>query len=154
MRGFVSETLIMADGRSGEILASLNITPRRGGHIHCPFPSHPDRNPSFRWDSRTEHWHCTCGHGDILDLVVQMGLAATQAKAAICVRQVLGLPVGNVREETLAQAAARKEKLLAKQIENERRQEQADAEYEAESARLLAYARELYASGAPAAVIS
>ena len=150
MRGFVSETLILAADRTGEILASLNITPRRNGHIHCPFPLHADRNPSWRWDYRTERWHCSCGHGDVLDLVIQMGHAATEAEAAIYVRRVLGLPVGKEREETPAQAAARKVKLLAKQAENEKRQAEADADYEAESARLLAFARELYAAGKPA----
>jgi hypothetical protein len=105
MRGFVLETRILASGRHAEILAALGIpTTRRGAHIRCPFPSHPDRNPSWRWDDRTERWHCTCGHGDILDLVVQMGRASSLFEAAVYVRQVLGLPVGNVREETPEQA--------------------------------------------------
>jgi phage/plasmid primase-like uncharacterized protein len=152
---FVSETLVRAAGRTGEVLGALGITPnKRGTHIRCPFSFHPDRNPSFNWDPRKEHYHCTCGHGDALDLVINMGRASSPYEAAVYVRQVLGLPVGNVREETPAQAADRKAKLLAKQQENERRKAEADAEYETESARLLAFARELYAGGTPAGAIS
>jgi hypothetical protein len=76
-----------------------------------------------------------------------MGRASTPYEAAVYVRRVLGLPVGNVREETPAQAAARCEKLKAKQFENERRQEEADKNEAWERARLLEYARELYAAG-------
>ena len=73
-QGFVSETLISSSGHAAEILASLGIAPgRRGAHIRCPFPSHPDRNPSWRWDHRAARYHCTCGGGDILDLVINMG---------------------------------------------------------------------------------
>src|SRR5271157_2568439 len=98
--GFVSETLISSLGHAAEILASLGITPgRRGAHIRCPFPSHPDRNPSWRWDHRAARYHCTCGGGDILDLVINMGGALSPVEAAIYVRHVLGLPVKGSREE-------------------------------------------------------
>jgi hypothetical protein len=152
MRGLVSYTLVQASAHTAEIMAALGITPgKREAHIKCPFPSHPDRNPSWRWDDRARRWHCSCGHGDILDLVVQMGRAATPLEAAVYVRRVLDLPIGKDREETAAQTALLREKLEAKQRENEQRQAELDAAYAAEGERLLTFARVLYAGGKPAA---
>jgi hypothetical protein len=76
-----------------------------------------------------------------------MGRASTLYEAAIYVRGVLALPGANVREETPAQAQARREKLAEMLAKNERRKAEADADYEAESARLLKFARDLYAGG-------
>jgi hypothetical protein len=40
-------------GRETDILDNLGIPWRDGRqHIRCPYPDHPDRNPSWRWDSR------------------------------------------------------------------------------------------------------
>ena len=150
MRGFVSETLIYGAGRTGEILAALGITPnKRGAHIHCPFPAHADRNPSWRWDDREGRYYCTCGGGDILDLVIQMGRASSPYDAAGYVRRVLGLPGGDARAETPAERAERRQQIEAARIENERRQAAADAAYDAETARRLAFAANLYAGSQP-----
>jgi hypothetical protein len=80
-----------------------------------------------------------------------MGRSSSPVEAAVYVRHVLGLPVGKDREETPAQAAARREKLLAMQRESELRQEEVDKAEAAARERLLAYARDLYAGGKPAA---
>jgi hypothetical protein len=90
------------------------------------------------------------GGGDILDTVINMGRASSPVEAAIYVRRVLGLPMGRDCEETPAQAAARREKLAAARRENGRRQEEAGKAEAAERERLLAFARDLYASGKPA----
>jgi putative DNA primase/helicase len=74
MRPF-DETRAALIGREGEVLAALGINAPRRGHIRCPIPSHDDRNPSWRFDFRTGRWHCTCGSGDIFDLVIAMGRA-------------------------------------------------------------------------------
>lgn len=45
---------------------------RHGGHILCPFPSHADRNPSFRIDPATGRYYCSCSSGDVFDFVERM----------------------------------------------------------------------------------
>jgi putative DNA primase/helicase len=54
---------------------------RRQTHIHCPFPGHDDKNPSWRWDTRKKAWFCSqCGGGDILHAVERMkGLSFQEA---------------------------------------------------------------------------
>ncbi len=56
-------------GREGNILAAIGIEPPHRGHIRCPSPSHEDRHPSFRWDHDQNRFFCSCGSGDIFDLV-------------------------------------------------------------------------------------
>jgi hypothetical protein len=47
--------------RETEILNALGI-PWSGGstHINCPYPDHPDREPSWRWDDKRKVAFCTC----------------------------------------------------------------------------------------------
>lgn len=50
-----------AFGREIEVLRALRIdwTGART-HIRCPYPNHPDRNPSWRWDREQRKAFCTC----------------------------------------------------------------------------------------------
>jgi hypothetical protein len=48
-------------GREPEILRSLEIGWEGGNpHIHCPYPSHGDKNPSWRWDEQKARAFCSC----------------------------------------------------------------------------------------------
>ena len=71
-------------GRELDILRWIGIAwppARRQMHIHCPFPGHDDKNPSWRWDGRKKAWFCSqCGGGDILHAVERMkGLSFAEA---------------------------------------------------------------------------
>ena len=72
-------------GRELEVLARLGIPwppPRGRSHIHCHFPDHPDKNPSWRWDDRKWRYHCSCSSGSIIDAVMHMlGLDFAEAAA-------------------------------------------------------------------------
>jgi hypothetical protein len=52
------------DGREDDVLRALGIPWGNAGgvarHIHCPYPDHEDRNPSWRWDDVKRAAHCTC----------------------------------------------------------------------------------------------
>jgi hypothetical protein len=48
-------------GREVEILDALQIDWRGGqDHITCPYPDHPDANPSWRWDEKKGCAFCSC----------------------------------------------------------------------------------------------
>nr|WP_251134144.1 DUF927 domain-containing protein [Rhodomicrobium sp. Az07] len=71
-------------GRELDILRWIGIAwppARRQTHIHCPFPGHDDKNPSWRWDTRKKAWFCSqCGGGDVLHAVERMrGLSFQEA---------------------------------------------------------------------------
>jgi hypothetical protein len=75
-------------GREFDLLRHLGVDwPQRGrGHIHCPFPGHDDRNPSWRWDAQDARYYCTCAPqgGDVLDVAQRMlGCALPEALAHI-----------------------------------------------------------------------
>lgn len=131
MSNIVSETKAACRGREHEVLPVLSITPPRQGKMRCPTLAHDDRDPSWRWDARKGRWHCTCGGGDILDLVQAMGYANNVVSAALWVREVLGLPPieGQQRQTPAGRAAAK-----AKQAELCRQAEIDRAEREAEDA--------------------
>lgn len=80
------------DGKSAAILKLLGIDLRaRDTHVHCPLPSHDDRDPSFRVDKETERFYCTCTPrgGSMIDLVVGMEHAANFSDAARWLRKNL-----------------------------------------------------------------
>jgi Family of unknown function (DUF5906) len=57
-------------GRETEILDSLKVVWRNGKlHLQCPFPDHPDHNPSWRWDESEQRYYCACSSGDIFDII-------------------------------------------------------------------------------------
>src|ERR1700757_3005647 len=79
-------------GREVEVLAALQINWRSGQpHINCPYPSHPDANPSWRWDEKKACAFCSCiekSHS-IFDVVMTKEAIDFEA-AKIRVAQILG----------------------------------------------------------------
>lgn len=111
MNTTISEIAAFLRGREFEGYGAIGITPPTRGHIRCPLGTHADRNPSFRVDARTGKWHCTCGHGDVIDAAVSLGYAPTPIDAARFIADALGLPTaGKIRNETPDQRAARKKR--------------------------------------------
>lgn len=75
-------------GRETDVLRAIGIGwPGRGDHIHCPFPGHPDKNPSWRWAE--DHWFCTCGNGSIFDAVMRIESVDFEA-AKVRVAEIIG----------------------------------------------------------------
>ena len=64
--------------------------PVSGQKVRCPFPDHEDRNPSFRIDPPAGRWFCTCGNGDVFDLVMRKK-GGTFADARRFVESVCGV---------------------------------------------------------------
>ena len=77
-------------GHERAVLAALKITPPhrpRYGRIRCPYGTHPDRNPSWRWDDRKARAYCSCGtHGeDIFAIAMKMRVGDFgDAKVFVC----------------------------------------------------------------------
>lgn len=114
-------------GREGELLATLGIVPPRRGHIRCPLPSHDDRHPSWRWDDRRARWYCTCGGGDVFDLVTAMGWAHDLASAMSFVREVLRLPpIEHRHRETATEHATKRNREIRLKSATQRRLERED----------------------------
>ena len=134
------------EGRGPEILRALDIRwpPRRGHtHIHCPLPLHADRNPSWRWDDRKERWFCTCGSGNIVDLVIAM-LGGDFLTAAAWIRREAFYFGSIARNLGVPQIEVGADKREARQLERERQ----DAEHQVQRRRV---AQAVYARGFPAA---
>jgi hypothetical protein len=88
-------------GRETEVLDALKIEWRKacnGKHIHCPFPGHDDKHPSWRWDAKDVRWKCTCGVGSVFDAAIAMGQAADWKGALAWVRKVLAVENEEVAE--------------------------------------------------------
>lgn len=130
MSGAVTETRKLMTGREGEIVAALGIAMPRRGHILCPTIQHADRSPSFRVDTRKGVWFCTCGSGDLLDLIQAMGRAHDALSAAQWVRDVLGLdPLGQRKPETPQQRAERERRNAEALAKAEELRARRDAEH-------------------------
>src|SRR5262249_32193348 len=57
-------------GRETDVLDRLNIPWRRGNpHINCPYPEHPDKTPSWRWDVDGARAFCSCGSDSIFKVI-------------------------------------------------------------------------------------
>ena len=88
------------DGREVSLLRWLGIAwppERRAKHIHCPFPGHEDKHPSWRWDQRKKAWFCSkCGGGDILRAVQEMRGTGFVEACDIVERDFLGQTNGQV----------------------------------------------------------
>lgn len=91
-------------GREAEILDALEIDWRSGQpHIACPYPNHPDGNPSWRWDEKKACAFCTCiekAHSifDVVGAKEQTEFGAAKIRIA----QILG------REDLVQDPAASK----------------------------------------------
>jgi hypothetical protein len=147
----LDETRLALAGRENELVAALGITPTHRRHIRCPLPSHNDLNPSWRWIERRGRWYCTCGSGDIFDLVIAMGRAHDFSSALRFVREVLGLsPISKPCHETAEQHAARLRRQAELQTASEKRRRQCAADEAAREGKQLGKARGLYESRKPA----
>jgi hypothetical protein len=135
------------EGRGPEILRALDIRwrPGRGQiHIHCPLRSHADRNPSWRWDDRKERWFCSCGSGNIVDLVIAM-LGSDFVTAAAWIRRE-ALCISSIEPNSrVAQIEVEVGKREVRQLELERQ----DAEHQAQRRRVgqAIYGRSLPGAG-------
>jgi hypothetical protein len=76
--------------------ADFTWPPKNGGtHVICPFPGHPDKRPSWRWDDKKRAYFCSCneggkGGGSAIDAV--MALRGLDFKSAVeWSRKTLGL---------------------------------------------------------------
>jgi hypothetical protein len=60
--------------RELEILRALGVYPTEGlQHINCPYPTHADRRPSWRWDALKACAFCTCTRSDsIFDVIMKV----------------------------------------------------------------------------------
>ncbi len=79
-------------GREGEILDKLHIPWRDGRpHIRCPYLTHVDNRPSWRWDTDRRAAYCTCTEKpqSALDVIMRVeGRAFPQA--AVRAAELLG----------------------------------------------------------------
>jgi hypothetical protein len=79
-------------GHETEILDKLGIGWCGGKpHVRGPYPSHDDKDPSWRWDERKHRAYCTCiekSHG-VFDVVMAM-LGIIFVTAKIHVAELLG----------------------------------------------------------------
>jgi hypothetical protein len=70
-------------GRELEILSELGIGCTDGSqHIKCPYPTHVDNHPSWRWDQAKARAFCTCTRSDsIFDVIMKVrGIGFEEAK--------------------------------------------------------------------------
>ena len=87
-------------GQEAEVLAALGIANMgRNKHINCPYPGHPDKHPSWRWDTDKVRAFCTC-LGDksdgVFDVVMKCrGLEFPGAMAWVA--EILGVESRGIR---------------------------------------------------------
>lgn len=134
--GPVTETRQLATGREQDILDALGIDRHRTNqHITCPLPAHDDKDPSFRFDLNKGKYFCTCGDGDLIDIVRQVH-GVDVIHACNWIRERIGVELVGVRREETAQQRADREWLLTEQrAQAEERKRQRDADDAAEAAR-------------------
>lgn len=60
-------------GRELDVLTALGIQCCGSQHIHCPYPDHADKHPSWRWDAQKSRAYCTCTRSDsIFDVICKV----------------------------------------------------------------------------------
>jgi hypothetical protein len=78
-------------GREAEVLSALGIALNDGfQHINCPYPTHADVNPSWRWDAASRRAFCTCTKSDSIFDVVCKARAVGFDTAKIIVAEIIG----------------------------------------------------------------
>lgn len=150
--GAVTETRQLVAGRELDILDALGIARhKRNQHIICPLPAHDDKSPSFRFDHNKGKYFCSCGDGDIIDIVRGCrGMDVIQASNWI--REVIGVElIGVRREETFQQRAARESLLAEQRTQAEERKRQRDATEAAEAEQQRDKAANMWQRSQPAA---
>jgi hypothetical protein len=56
-----------------DVLTALGIQCCGSRHIHCPYPFHEDKHPSWRWDVEKNCAYCTCTRCDsIFDVICKI----------------------------------------------------------------------------------
>ncbi|MBI1209752.1 MAG: DUF927 domain-containing protein [Azospirillum sp.] len=83
-----------AQGREPQVLEALGINWRAGTpHITCPYPSHADGDPSWRWNEKRARAFCTClkGAHSIFDVVMAID-GCDFAAAKLRVAEILDRP--------------------------------------------------------------
>jgi hypothetical protein len=79
-------------GREAEVFSALGIRwTGTSTHIHCPYPDHDDKHPSWRWDVGKRRAFCTCGTASIFDVVCRMRSINFEA-AKIAVAEMIRRP--------------------------------------------------------------
>lgn len=149
--GPVTETRQLVTGREQDILDALGIERhKRNHHIVCPLPAHDDSDPSFRFDLSKGKYFCTCGDGDIVDVVCQSrGMDVIQA--CNWIRELIGVElIGVRREETFQQRAARERLLAEQRAQAEERKRERDAAEAAETERQREKASAMWRRSQPA----
>jgi hypothetical protein len=90
-------------GRAAEAVRALGIPWHGRGHIHCPYPGHDDRNPSWRLTEQ-ELAICSCSEAhSVIDVAMKLnGLSFEDAKIAVA--EAIG------RQDLIVDPAAKKKK--------------------------------------------
>jgi Toprim domain len=125
----VEETLILVFPHQHAILTGASVElPSGNRKRRCPFRFHPDRNPSWRWDFEKGHYFCSCGNGDALDLLENLGLAHDKMSAARLARQYAGVePLPGGKPDSAADRVARENRQARQLAEGRRQQQEAEA---------------------------
>jgi hypothetical protein len=78
-------------GRELEILTELGIARTAGAqHINCPYPTHADGHPSWRWDASKACAFCTCTRSDsIFDVIMKVRQVGFEQAKLFCA-QIIG----------------------------------------------------------------
>jgi transcriptional regulator with XRE-family HTH domain len=80
--------------------------------LHCPFPSHDDKDPSFSLNADTGLWICHgCGDsGDIIDLFIELNGACDELNAAKQLAEDAGISYRSLSEEEKEKREKQQEK--------------------------------------------
>jgi hypothetical protein len=79
--------------RETEILSAIGISWTGGyQHITCPYPAHPDRHPSWRWDAANKRAYCTCTRSDSIFDVIRKVKEVDFGEAKVMAAEIIGRP--------------------------------------------------------------
>jgi hypothetical protein len=82
----------MVRGREAEVLQRLGVDwpPRRGDHIHCAYPDHPDKNPSMRLTDEGKVV-CSCRQAhSVFDCAINLRKARDYNEASCLIAELIG----------------------------------------------------------------
>jgi len=84
-----AQQMVMGRGLEVLRLAGVSWPPPRGDKTNCPFPDHPDHNPSWRFSEECGRWFCSCGSGDVFDALVKLRRAPDFEAAKLLAAEML-----------------------------------------------------------------